>query len=138
MEQYSKEMESFGNLLAMHIVAAKPLFLSRQHVDAESLQQERDILQSQALSSGKKQALIDKMVEGRLKKYFEEVAFLDQKFVVNDTQTVQAVLDDLSKRVGKPVTVGLFLRMAVGEGVQRQEKDFAADVAAQHLKVASN
>lgn len=137
LEEDATEFEPYGNLLAMHIVAAKPLFLSRDHVDPQCLQQERDVLQSQALASGKKQAFIDKMVEGRLKKYYEEVALLDQKFVVNDTQTVQAVLDELSGKVGKPVSIGQFLRMAVGEGVERQEKDFAAEVSAQQLKVAS-
>ncbi|BAT05333.1 Os08g0399600, partial [Oryza sativa Japonica Group] len=80
---------------------------------------ERDILRTQAESSGKSQMAMEKMVEGRLRKYFEEVVLLEQKYVVNDSTNIKSVLNDLSKEVGSKVTVGNFARMEVGEGVSK-------------------
>eukprot|EP00268_Persea_americana_P035407 TRINITY_DN34963_c0_g1_i1.p1 TRINITY_DN34963_c0_g1~~TRINITY_DN34963_c0_g1_i1.p1 ORF type:complete len:386 (+),score=94.23 TRINITY_DN34963_c0_g1_i1:322-1479(+) len=112
-------LRSVGSSLAMHIVAAKPLFLSKELVSSEALESERDILKSQAETTGKSQMAIEKMVEGRLRKYLEEVVLLEQKFVVNDSINVKSLLNDLSKEVGSPVTIGKFFRMEVGEGIQR-------------------
>eukprot|EP01018_Ginkgo_biloba_P025729 Gb_06265 [translate_table: standard] len=123
-------LERVGSLLAMHIVASRPLFLSKDHVTAEALESERDILKSQAATSGKPQVAIEKMVEGRLRKYVEEVALLEQKFVMNDKINVRSVLEDLSKEVGQQVRIGCFHRIEVGEGIQRQETSFAGEVAA--------
>ncbi|KAF3796849.1 Elongation factor Ts [Nymphaea thermarum] len=94
-----------GSTLAMHIVAAKPLFLSKD----------------MAKSTGKSEIAVEKMVEGRLKKYLEDVVLLEQKFVMNDSVNVKSLLDDLSKEVGARVTIGKFLRMEVGEATQRVE-----------------
>eukprot|EP00268_Persea_americana_P035408 TRINITY_DN34963_c0_g1_i2.p1 TRINITY_DN34963_c0_g1~~TRINITY_DN34963_c0_g1_i2.p1 ORF type:complete len:156 (+),score=41.89 TRINITY_DN34963_c0_g1_i2:1654-2121(+) len=124
-------LRSVGSSLAMHIVAAKPLFLSKELVSSEALESERDILKSQAETTGKSQMAIEKMVEGRLRKYLEEVVLLEQKFVVNDSINVKSLLNDLSKEVGSPVTIGKFFRMEVGEGIQRVEKSGASEVAAQ-------
>ncbi|RWR94312.1 elongation factor Ts, mitochondrial isoform X1 [Cinnamomum micranthum f. kanehirae] len=124
-------LQRVGSSLAMHIVAAKPLFLSKELVSSEALESERDILKSQAETSGKSQMAIDKMVEGRLRKYLEEVVLLEQKFVVNDSINVKSVLNDLSKEVDSPVTIGKFFRMEVGEGIDRVEASGAPEVAAQ-------
>uniref|UniRef100_A0A0D6R8N7 Elongation factor Ts, mitochondrial n=1 Tax=Araucaria cunninghamii TaxID=56994 RepID=A0A0D6R8N7_ARACU len=124
-------LQNVGSNLAMHVVASRPLFLSKDHVSAEALEAERDILKTQAAASGKPQAAIEKMVEGRLRKYVEDVALLEQKFVMNDKVNVKLVLEDLSKEVGQKIRVGRFLRVEVGEGIQRQETDFASEVAAQ-------
>ncbi|KAH9539147.1 hypothetical protein CY35_15G043500 [Sphagnum magellanicum] len=118
-----------GASLAMHVVAAKPLFLSKELVAGSALQQELDIFRSQALATGKPAAVVEKMLQGRLRKYIEEVALLEQKFVVNDSMTVRAVLDQLSKQLGRQVSISRFLRMEVGEGIQREEKNFATEVA---------
>ncbi|XP_014503266.1 elongation factor Ts, mitochondrial [Vigna radiata var. radiata] len=122
-------LQRVGSELAMHVVAAKPLFLTKELVPSDALQNEREILKSQAESSGKSQMAIEKMVEGRLRKYFEDVVFMDQKFIMNDTMNVQAVLDNLSKEVGSSVRVVNFLRMEVGEGIERQETDASETVA---------
>ncbi|KAL4581467.1 hypothetical protein LXL04_017682 [Taraxacum kok-saghyz] len=114
-------VQSVGSQLAMHVVAAKPLVLTKELVSDDVVQNEREILKSQAESSGRPQAAIEKMVEGRLRKYFEEVVFMEQKFIVNDTINVKTVLSELSKEVGSPVKIGNFLRMEVGEGLQRAE-----------------
>ncbi|KAJ7971260.1 Elongation factor Ts, mitochondrial [Quillaja saponaria] len=123
-------LQRVGSELAMHVVAAKPLFLTKELVSSDALQNEREILKSQAESSGKSQMAIDKMVEGRLRKYFEEVVLLEQKFIINDAMSVKMVLDNLSKDVGSPVKIGNFFRMEVGEGIRRLEaSDGTAPIA---------
>lgn len=122
-------LQRVGSELAMHIVAAKPLFLTKELVPSEALENEREVLKSQAEASGKPQMAIEKMVEGRLRKYFEDVVFMDQKFIMNDTMNVKAVLNNLSKEVGSSVRVVDFLRMEVGEGIARQETDATETVA---------
>ncbi|KAI7752305.1 hypothetical protein M8C21_015051 [Ambrosia artemisiifolia] len=114
-------VQRVGSELAMHVVAAKPLFLTKEHVSSDAVQNEREILKSQAESSGRPQAAIEKMVEGRLRKYFEEVVLMEQKFVVNDAINVKTLLSELSKEVGSPVKIGNFFRMEVGEGFQRAD-----------------
>ncbi|CAM6097901.1 unnamed protein product [Calypogeia fissa] len=125
------ELEALGSSLTMHVVAQRPLFLSKETISAEALHRERDILKSQALASGKPEKFVEKMVDGRIRKYMEDVALLEQKYVLEDTKTVQGVLNDFSKQLGGKYTIGRFLRMEVGEGIERIEKDFASEVAAQ-------
>lgn len=122
----SEALQQVGSQLAMHIVAAKPLFLTKELVSSDALANEREILKSQAASSGKPQVAIEKMVEGRLRKYYEDVVLLEQKFIVNDSINVKTLLDNLSKEVGSPVKIGNFFRMEVGEGIQRLETSEAA------------
>lgn len=114
-------LKTVGSSLAMQVVASKPLYLSKELVPAAALESEREILQTQAQSSGKSQMAMDKMVEGRLRKYFEEVVLMEQKYILNDSTNVKTVLNDLSKEVGSKVTVGNFIRMQVGEGIDRSE-----------------
>jgi translation elongation factor Ts len=122
-------LQRVGSELAMHVVAAKPVFLTKELVSLDALENEREILKSQAEASGKSQMAIDKMVEGRLRKYFEDVVLMDQKFVMNDTMKVKAVLDNLSQEVGSSVRIVSFLRMEVGEGIAREETDASESVA---------
>jgi translation elongation factor Ts len=114
-------IQRVGSELAMHVVAAKPLFLSKDLVSSEAMANEREILKSQAESTGKNQMAIEKIVEGRLRKYFEEVALMEQKFIVNDAINIKTLVDNLSKEVGSPVKVTDFLRVEVGEGIERLE-----------------
>lgn len=123
-------VQRVGSELAMHVVAAKPLVLTKELVSSDAVQNEREILKSQAESSGRPQAAIEKMVEGRLRKYFEEVVLMEQKFVVNDTINVKTLLDELSKEVGSRVKIGNFLRVEVGEGLQRADAPEAVAQAA--------
>ncbi|KAH0933459.1 hypothetical protein HID58_010576 [Brassica napus] len=114
-------IQRVGSEIAMHVVAAKPLFLSKDLVSSEALANEREILKSQAESTGKSQMAIEKMVEGRLRKYYEEVALMEQKFIVNDSINIKTLVDNLSKEVGSTVKVANFLRVEVGEGIERLE-----------------
>jgi translation elongation factor Ts len=124
-------LQRVGSELAMHVVASKPLFINKELVSSDAVENEREILKSQAEGSGKPQMAIEKMVEGRLRKYFEEVVLMEQKFVVNDSLNVKTVVDNLSKELGSPVKIGNFLRVEVGEGIQRQEESGASEPLAQ-------
>lgn len=124
-------LKRVGSELAMHIVAQKPLFLTKELVSADALENEREILKSQAESTGKSPMAIEKMVEGRLRKYYEEVVLMEQKFVMNDTLNIKTILNNLSKEVGSPVKIGSFFRMEVGEGIRRVEASNTDETVAQ-------
>lgn len=116
--------------LAMHIAAARPDSVTVAEVDPAALERERDVLREQARASGKPEAIIDKMVEGRLRKYYEDVVLLEQVFVIDGESRVKDVVAKVAQEVKAPVTVTSFVRFALGEGIDRGEADFAAEVAA--------
>ncbi len=117
---------TLGRQLAMHVAAANPQSISREDLDAAVLRRERDVLMEQARGSGKPENIIEKMVEGRLRKFFEEVCLVDQVFVIDSESKVGKVLENASKEAGGPVTVGQFVRFALGEGLGKQEEDQGA------------
>ncbi len=116
--------------IAMHVAATSPLALSDEEVDPAAVERERAIFTEQARESGKPDNIIEKMVEGRLRKFFEEVVLLKQAFVVNPDVTVGEALKQAEKDIGAPAKIVGFVRFALGEGVERDEADFAAEVAA--------
>jgi elongation factor Ts len=124
------KLEAFGRQLAMHIAAARPEAVTVADVDAAAVERERSILAEQARASGKPESIIDKMVEGRLRKYYEEVVLLEQIWVIDGEQKVAAVIDKVGRDVGAPVAVAAFRRFVLGEGIERDGGDFAAEVAA--------
>lgn len=123
-------LEGLGKQIAMHVAAAQPQFLDVASVDSASLARERDVLSEQARASGKPEAIIEKMVDGRIRKYYEETVLLEQLFVIDGETKISKVVADAEKSVGAPVKLTGFVRMALGEGIEREEKDFAAEVAA--------
>jgi len=125
------KLTALGKQLAMHVAAANPQFLTIGDVDTASLDRERDILREQAKASGKPDAIIDKMVEGRLRKYYEEVVLLEQIFVVDGETRIAKVVDATAKEAGAPIKIAAFARFALGEGIEKEQADFAAEVAAQ-------
>jgi elongation factor Ts len=124
------KLEALGKQLAMHVAAAQPKALDRDGVDASALDRERDVLSEQARASGKPEEIIAKMVEGRLRKYYEEVCLLEQVYVIDGETKVSKVVEAAAKDVGAPVAIAAFVRFQLGEGVEREEQDFAAEVAA--------
>ncbi|KAL6775903.1 EFT2 [Auxenochlorella protothecoides x Auxenochlorella symbiontica] len=116
--------------LGMQVVASAPRFLDREGVDPVAVEEERQVLRSQALGSGKPASIVDKMVMGRLQKFYQEVCLLEQPFVMDDSKRVQDVVRELGEALGVPLHLPAFLRVKVGEGVDRDDKDFAAEVAA--------
>jgi elongation factor Ts len=125
------KLTAFGKQLAMHVAAANPQSLDISSVDPAALERERSVLAEQARTSGKAEEIIAKMVEGRLRKYYEEVVLLEQVYVIDGESRVKAAVTAAAKEAGAPITVTGFYRMVLGEGIQREQKDFAAEVAAQ-------
>ena len=124
------KLAELGKHLAMHIAAASPRFLSTDDVDADSSDRERQVLTEQAKDSGRPNEVIVKMVEGRMRKFFEEVVLLEQIYVVSeDKSKVSKVIEDAAKDLGTDIKLTGFVRYALGEGIEREEKDFAAEVA---------
>lgn len=122
--------KAFGRQVAMHIAAANPLALTPAELDAAAVEREKAIFSDQARQSGKPENIIEKMVEGRLRKFYEEVVLLSQNFVINPDHTVEAAAKEAEKTVGAPVKISAFVRFALGEGIEKEETDFAAEVAA--------
>ncbi len=124
------KLQELGKQLAMHIAAAKPESVSRDDLDPALLTREREVLSEQARESGKPAEIIDKMVEGRIRKYYEEVCLLDQTFVIDGETKVSNAVETAAKDAGGAIKVAGFIRFALGEGVEKKEEDFAAEVAA--------
>lgn len=121
---------NFARQVAMHVAATNPLALTAEEVDAAAVEREKAIFADQARQSGKPEAIIEKMVEGRLRKFFEEVVLLKQAFVLNPDITVEAALKEAEKEIGAPARISGYVRYALGEGIEREAADFAAEVAA--------
>jgi elongation factor Ts len=125
------KLAELGKQIAMHVAAANPQFLDISSVDPAALDRERAVLTEQAKASGKPDNVIEKMVEGRVRKYYEDVVLTEQAFVMDPDQRISKVLEATSKSLGQPVKLAGFVRFALGEGIEKEEKDFAAEVAAQ-------
>ena len=124
------ELAAFGRKVAMHVAATNPLSLSVEDLDPEVVERERQIFAEQARESGKPENIIEKMVEGRLRKFYEEVTLVKQAFVIDPDKTVEQAVEACGKELGKPVKLVGFVRYALGEGIEKEETDFAAEVAA--------
>jgi len=122
-------LKDMGRKIAMHIAATQPQSLSTDDLDPAAVEREKAIFTEQALESGKPAQVVEKMVEGRIRKFFEEVVLLKQAFVMNQDQTIEQVVAETSKTLGTPVTIKAFTRLALGEGVEKKVDDFAAEVA---------
>ena len=124
------KLAAVGRQLAMHVAAANPLYLDIASVDAAALERERNVLREQSRASGKPEAIIEKMVEGRLRKFYEEVVLLEQVFVIDGETRIAKVVEAAAKELGTPVKITGFARFALGEGIEKEQADFAAEVAA--------
>jgi len=124
------QISELGRKIAMHVAATAPLSLSTDDLDPEAVEKERGIFTEQALASGKPPNVVEKMVEGRIRKFYEEVVLLKQAFVMNPDQTIEQLVADAGKALGTTLTVKGFTRLALGEGVEKKTENFAAEVAA--------
>ena len=123
-------LTALGRKLAMHVAATSPLSLSVDDMDPAVVQKERDVLSEQARASGKPEAIIDKMVDGRMQKFFKESVLLNQMFVMDPDRSVAQVIADEAKSMGLAIEMTGFIRMQLGEGIEKKVEDFAAEVAA--------
>lgn len=125
-----EKLEAFGRKVCMHVAAANPAALSEADLDPELVERERQVLTDQARESGRPDNVIEKMIVGRLNKFYQEVCLLKQAFVVDPDLTVEKAVKQASDEIGKPVKITAFARFGVGEGIEKEESDFAAEVAA--------
>ena len=124
-------LKPLGKQIAMHIAATAPASLSVDDLDKDMVQRERDVLIEQAKASGKPQEIAEKMVEGRMKKYYKEVVLLEQVSVIDGETQISDVIAKAGKDAGAEIAVTGFVRFNLGEGFEKEETDFAAEVAAQ-------
>lgn len=123
-------LEDFGRKLAMHVAAANPLAVSKEDIDPAIIERERTVLTEQARDSGKPENIIGKMVEGRLRKFYAEVALLSQVYVIDGESKVEQAVEAAASGIGSEIKITGFVRFALGEGVEKKTDDFAAEVAA--------
>jgi len=124
------EFRGLARDIAMQIAAAKPEYVSRDEVPAEMLEKERNILRAQALNEGKPEKIVDKMVAGRIEKYYKEVCLLEQPFIKDSNITVQQLLTEKIAKIGENISVRRFTRYELGEGIEKKQADLAAEVEA--------
>ncbi len=123
--------DAFRNLchdLALQIAASKPLYISKEEVPAAELDKEREILRAQALNEGKPEKIVDRMVEGRIEKYYKDVCLLEQPFVKNPDITVQALVNETALASGEKISVRRFTRYERGEGIEKRVSDLASEI----------
>jgi elongation factor Ts len=126
----TEKLAAFGKSLAMHIAASRPLVLTEAEVSADLLTRERDIAAEKAKASGKPDNIIQGMVEGRIRKFYEEIVLLNQIYVIDGKTKISDLLANLAKEIGSDVKIASFTRFELGEGVEKEESNFAAEVAA--------
>jgi elongation factor Ts len=123
-----EKLQEVGKQIAMHIAATRPESLTIADVNPEKLNRETEILKDQARASGKPENIIEKMIEGRIRKYYEEVVLLEQNFVMDDKKKIKDVISDFAKENGE-TKISTFKLFVLGEGIEKKQDDFAAEVA---------
>ncbi|TBL77759.1 translation elongation factor Ts [Paenibacillus thalictri] len=117
--------------VAMQIAAANPLFVRREEVPGEALEKEREILKAQALNEGKPAHIVEKMVDGRIGKYYEENCLLEQSFIKDPDKTIQTLLNEKIATIGENISIRRFVRFELGEGLEKKQENFAEEVMSQ-------
>lgn len=125
------DFKAFCKDIAMQIAAANPKYLSREEVPADEVEHEKEVLKTQALNEGKPEHIVEKMVEGRLDKFYEEICLMDQKFIKDGDKTINELLTDLAAKIGENIRIRRFTRYELGEGLEKRNEDFAEEVAKQ-------
>jgi len=127
----SPAFQELGHDIAMHIAAANPKYVTIEEVDTTELEKEKEILKAQALNEGKPAAVVDKMVEGRIKKFYKEVCLLEQDFVKDPSKTISQLIGDATNKIGEKISIRRFVRFQMGEGLEKRKDDFVEEVKKQ-------
>lgn len=122
------EFRQFTKDVAMHIAAANPQYLNKEEVPEEVVEHEREVLRNQALNEGKPANIVDKMVVGRVEKYYKEVCLLEQAFVKNPDISIKQLVTEKVSKIGENISIRRFVRFQLGEGIEKKVSDFAAEV----------
>lgn len=120
--------------IAMQIAAANPLYVSREEVPADVISHEKEVYRQEALNEGKPERIVDRMVEGRIEKYFKEVCLLDQPFIKDGDKTINDVVLEATVKMGEKVSIRRFTRYQLGEGIEKKQENFADEVMSQIKK----
>ncbi len=123
------EFKSLAKDIAMQIAAAKPEYVRKEEVPTEALEKEKSILRAQALNEGKPEKIVDKMVDGRIEKYYKDVCLLEQTFVKDSDKTINQLITEKIAKIGENISVRRFARYELGEGLEKKSNDFASEVA---------
>ena len=115
--------------VAMHIAAAKPEYLDRADVPTANLEKEKEILRAQALNEGKPEKIVERMVEGRIEKYYKEVCLMEQPFVKDPDKTIKDLISDATVAIGEKISIRRFVRFERGEGIEKRQDNLAAEIA---------
>ena len=129
-----EQFQELGKNIAMHIAAANPIYLDETQVPTGELEKEKEILKKQALNEGKPAGVIEKMVEGRVKKYYADICLVHQQYVKDPSKTIKDVVTDAIATIGEKITIRRFVRFEMGEGLEKKVDNFAEEVAAQMAK----
>ncbi len=127
----NEEFQNFVKDIAMQIAAVAPKYVSREEVPAEEVEHEKNVLTEQARGENKPEHIIEKMVQGRLEKFYEEICLLDQDFIKDSDKKIRDILNELIAKIGENIKIRRFVRYEVGEGLEKREEDFAEEVAKQ-------
>lgn len=125
------QFKEFVRDIALHIAASNPKFVSREEVSAEEIEKEKEILTAQALNEGKPAKIVEKMVEGRISKYYEEFCLLEQSFIKDPDKTIAALVNEKINTIGENISIRRFVRFELGEGLEKKVENFAEEVMAQ-------
>ena len=125
------EFKALVRDMAMQVAAMNPLYVKREDIPEEVISHERDIARVQALKSGKPEKIVEKIVDGRIEKYFQEVCLLEQSFIRDDSKTCEQLIKEMIGKIGENIQVRRFVRYEMGEGLEKRNEDFAQEVAAQ-------
>lgn len=123
--------KDFAKDVAMQIAAQNPEFVSRDEVPSDKIEAEKKVLKQQALNEGKPEKIVDKMVEGRIEKYYKEVCLMEQPFIKDSDKTIKDLLNEKISTLGENIKIRRFTRYEVGEGIEKKEENFAEEVAKQ-------
>lgn len=125
------DFKQFCKDMAMQVAAAKPKYVSREQIPQEEIDHEKEVLTQQALNEGKPANIVEKMIVGRMEKFYEEICLLDQAFIKDPDKKIKDLLTDLAARIGENIQIRRFTRYELGEGIEKKEENFAEEVAKQ-------
>ena len=134
----SDKFRALAHDIALQIAAAKPLYVNKEEVPAAELEHEKEILRAQAINEGKPIAIVDRMVEGRVQKYYKDVCLLEQEFVKDPSKTVGQLVTEAIGTIGEKITVRRFARFEMGEGLEKKSENFADEINAEVAKAQAN
>lgn len=124
------DFKSLARDIAMQIAASNPLYVVKEEVPAEQISHEKEVLRAQALNEGKPEKIVDKMVEGRIEKYYKEVCLMEQAFIKDGDKTIKSIINENIAKIGENISIRRFVRYQLGEGIEKKVNDFAAEVMA--------